>query len=459
MKRGPPPPSTGSPSKRQRPLEQGFEVTAEALKEYILRKIIKENHGGEIVGIAFNTTQADAHNMVATVGANQLNVYDNEHVGDHLDIVSQYISPEPIGSLLCVAWGDHPTDSLLILGSSSGALQIVSLVRSIVVGQDLHTHSGPITSISVPPPASGLAGSCFLAQCASDGTSTLHALPDGTVLATCHDNASAIAWPTVATIPASSSSSSSTVGTHTLQYLAGATDGSVSRWEIPFILPSPTREAVVLEGRKISTFGDAENVEEAEAPGPSEPPEPTPSLVMKLGAQQKGHAGSPIDCMAVLGTGKVVTKSLNGVLLVWEMTGDSAKVIHRMRVSPPTLDGGQNSTFTHFALSPCGSALAIGVAKTIRVISTSTWETLGILQHTRARTIVYSVAFNATGKQVLASGSDAFLWRYDYFPPETDAQKAAREAREARKASIKFRPSSSTSTTTTSTSASTAAAP
>ena len=66
----------------------GEEAWARSLR---VRRIVKENHGEEIAAAAFNRVDPAMAHMLATVGGRQLNIYDNEHRGDHLDLVSHYV--------------------------------------------------------------------------------------------------------------------------------------------------------------------------------------------------------------------------------------------------------------------------------------------------------------------------------------------------------------------------------
>ncbi len=75
-------------------------ATTEILKKLILRRIVKENHGRPIKHIAFNFTSPCNANLVATVGANQANIYDNENCGSHLDIMCNYPYPDKSGQVL-----------------------------------------------------------------------------------------------------------------------------------------------------------------------------------------------------------------------------------------------------------------------------------------------------------------------------------------------------------------------
>ncbi|KAF9898302.1 hypothetical protein BX616_004221, partial [Lobosporangium transversale] len=85
-------------------------------KNLRLRRIVKENHSSEINQLAFcqnhryNRTPygidrvrvlerrgailkdpTDNSNVLATTGGPQANIYDNEHCGDHLDIMSHFL--------------------------------------------------------------------------------------------------------------------------------------------------------------------------------------------------------------------------------------------------------------------------------------------------------------------------------------------------------------------------------
>lgn len=58
-----------------------------------LRKIVKENHGGSIDDVSL-CTESGMQNLVVTIGQSQINVYDNNHFGNHLDLFLHYIHPD-----------------------------------------------------------------------------------------------------------------------------------------------------------------------------------------------------------------------------------------------------------------------------------------------------------------------------------------------------------------------------
>ncbi|KAJ3200510.1 hypothetical protein HK099_002626, partial [Clydaea vesicula] len=98
--------------------------------------IIKENHLKEITLVKFNLNvninkDLDVSNLVATIGSNQLNVYDNEHCGDHLDIMSNFqLKPEETLKAMC--WINIEEDCLMAV-SSSNIIRLLSLARSMEV--------------------------------------------------------------------------------------------------------------------------------------------------------------------------------------------------------------------------------------------------------------------------------------------------------------------------------------
>ncbi len=74
-------------------------LTVDALSRLCLRRIVKENHGTPIVQACFPPlpispdTMIDMTNILATISGSQVNLYDNEHCGDHLDILSTFECP------------------------------------------------------------------------------------------------------------------------------------------------------------------------------------------------------------------------------------------------------------------------------------------------------------------------------------------------------------------------------
>ncbi|KAI8099532.1 WD40-repeat-containing domain protein [Halteromyces radiatus] len=128
-----------------------------------LKRIVKENHGQDInqmafffnnknfagpVGLDVNKTfdkrgavqreQHDTSNVVGTVGGAQMNVYDNEHCGDHLDIMSNFnlastlnADEEPNKKFLhTFCWIYQEDDAVVATGGMDGDIHILSIANS-----------------------------------------------------------------------------------------------------------------------------------------------------------------------------------------------------------------------------------------------------------------------------------------------------------------------------------------
>lgn len=75
--------------------KESVEITpALRCKNLHLRKIIKENHGASLASADMNCffPTDDRRHMVATAGANQINIYDNNHCGNHIDLACHFIN-------------------------------------------------------------------------------------------------------------------------------------------------------------------------------------------------------------------------------------------------------------------------------------------------------------------------------------------------------------------------------
>lgn len=130
--------------------------------EFKLRMIIKENHGKSITCIKFNTIMDECKNIVATIGENQLNIYDNAHKGEFLDLMLHYTNDSEghSGTLTACEWlaaGDaagDPTlpwqplkgDAYVAVGGNDRRVQILSVRRLQVVR--LLDVNGAVTALA-----------------------------------------------------------------------------------------------------------------------------------------------------------------------------------------------------------------------------------------------------------------------------------------------------------------------
>ncbi|KAI8908155.1 WD40-repeat-containing domain protein [Powellomyces hirtus] len=117
----------------------------DAFRTFRLRRIVRENHGGSINSCSFfnvrkDRNAGDASNIMATVGAAQVNFYDNEHCGDHLDIMSHFVvggsgypkgeTERPTEELKTAAWMTSEDDLVLAVAGSAGNIHLLSLTQS-----------------------------------------------------------------------------------------------------------------------------------------------------------------------------------------------------------------------------------------------------------------------------------------------------------------------------------------
>ncbi|OMJ11432.1 hypothetical protein AYI69_g9829 [Smittium culicis] len=100
----------------------------------------------KFVSTGINT--AENENVLLTISKNQANVYDNEHCGDHLDIMSNFhIENE---RFCCACWVKKESDSLFVTGNEFGKIRVISVAWSKELSI-IDAHKGPITSVVKHP--------------------------------------------------------------------------------------------------------------------------------------------------------------------------------------------------------------------------------------------------------------------------------------------------------------------
>nr|CAG8517527.1 12857_t:CDS:10 [Entrophospora candida] len=144
-----------------------------------LRRIVKENHGKNInqISLFFNLNNyeapigpeyikkynklgyvirdvKDTSNILATVADIQASIYDNEHCGDHLDIMSNFVAGEHIdletNELLTCCWLHRKDDAILAVAGTLGKIYLISLAFSLTF-KTLNGHTGAITDLRKYP--------------------------------------------------------------------------------------------------------------------------------------------------------------------------------------------------------------------------------------------------------------------------------------------------------------------
>ncbi|KAI9208775.1 uncharacterized protein BJ171DRAFT_213253 [Polychytrium aggregatum] len=199
-----------------------------------LRRIVKENHGQPIYrccynkypsmmsGIAF-LEEIDTSNIYATLSEQQVNFYDNEHCGDHLDIISQFtVKPKPGRSpkspfkLVTCTWVRREFETVLAVGDSDGCIRLLSLAMSketdcIDTNSDVTTTPISIVELHAHPIDSELLFSLM-----SDSTVQLWHLSARRCLCIFKTNATVM-----------------DVHSKGYAFVTGAADGSLAEWTIP----------------------------------------------------------------------------------------------------------------------------------------------------------------------------------------------------------------------------------
>ncbi|KAG2186323.1 hypothetical protein INT43_002761 [Umbelopsis isabellina] len=352
-----------------------------------LRRIVKENHGSDINQLAFffnnknfsapygidqsktfdkrgavQRDQSDTSNVLVTVGGAQINVYDNEHCGDHLDIMSHFnlaIESEegsPPNKLLHSAcWLHRPEDALIAVGGADMKIHILSLANSQELAI-LSGHSKTITDIQAYP---------------QDDTHILSTSKDGTVRL----------WD---------------VTTEKCLAIYDA-DATVSIFH-------PSGETFITAGPK-GDFREWQVPNWGELSGEPQQFDKKSSRLLK-----KMHNDSQIDCIRYV-NGNLLSKSINGRMEYWDPATETS--IRSFRVKT-----GEN--FSRFDVSLNESFFCVGSSSgAIYVFNLHTGKQIAELQHRRSTKAVRCCVFTRDCRSVICAGEDAFIWRYDYIDDET----------------------------------------
>ncbi|KAI9486335.1 MAG: WD40-repeat-containing domain protein [Benjaminiella poitrasii] len=222
-----------------------------------LRRIVKENHGSDINQLSFffnnknftapfslehNKTfdkrgavqrdNTDTSNILATVGGCELSVYDNEHCGDHLDIMSNFdITPtEESGEskskyeLETFCWLYKEGDALLATAGADGSIHVLSLAHSGEIMQ-LEGHTKLIYDLQSHPQNDDI-----ILSTSKDGTIRLWDVNSGKCL---------VIFEVDATVSCFHPS-----GT---KFVSGNSRGELRVWDIPSVEGSMDDEPITVE--------------------------------------------------------------------------------------------------------------------------------------------------------------------------------------------------------------------
>lgn len=375
---------------REERLEQVFENMR-------LRRIVKENHGCDINQLAFffnnkNFTapfgidkvktfdkrgavqrhSTDTSNVLATVGGCELSIYDNEHCGDHLDIMSNFDltgttdegdegSAAKDHSLETFCWLYKEGDALLATGGADGLIRIISVANSEEI-KILEGHKKLIYDIQSHPQSDNI-----ILSTSKDGTIRLWDVDQNKCIAI---------FEADATVTCFHSSGE--------QFISGNSRGELRVWNVPSTTETMDDEPITVEKK-------------------------SSRLVRKM------HGDSYIDCIRIA-NGNVLSKSINGRMEYWDI--ETEKTIRSIRVR-----SGEN--YSRFDVSLDELFFCVGSSQgTIYVYNVQTGKLVSELGHRRSTKAVRCCVFSRDSRQIVSAGEDGFIMRYDYIDSDTLAEWA-----------------------------------
>ncbi|KAI9360257.1 WD40-repeat-containing domain protein [Pilaira anomala] len=374
-----------SEDKEQR-LEQMFENMR-------LRRIVKENHGCDINQLSFffnnkNFTapfgldqvktfdkrgavqrhSTDTSNVLATVGGCELSIYDNEHCGDHLDIMSNFdLTPlEEEGdntamkhTLDTFCWLYKERDAVLATGGADGLIHIISVANSEEI-KILEGHQKRIYDIQSHPQSDNI-----ILSTSKDGTIRLWDVDEGKCIAIFEAEATVTCFH-----PAGE------------KFVSGNSRGELRVWKIPSTTETMDDEPIIIEKK------DSRPV-------------------------KKMHGDSYIDCIR-FANGNVLSKSINGRIEYWDM--ETEQTIRSIRIR-----SGEN--YSRFDVSLDELFFCVGSSQgTVYVYNIKSGKVVSELGHRRSTKAVRCCVFSRDSRQIISAGEDGFIMRYDYIDDDTLAE-------------------------------------
>ncbi|KAK9711505.1 hypothetical protein K7432_007803 [Basidiobolus ranarum] len=356
-------------------------------KNLRLRRIVKENHGREINQISFHLNEknytapfgidlnktfdkrgaverddGDTSNILASVGDTQANIYDNEHCGDHLDIMSHFLLSEDRNGkatasqeLFTCCWLHRDDDALLAVAGQDSYIHILSVACSKEL-RKLEGHTGAITDLQVSPKDDQ-----HILSASKDGTVRLWHVDSEKCLCVYNVKASVVCFNPSGT-----------------SFLTGGYNGDIREWTIPDL--TETSELQYIDQGVLKMSG-------------------------------KKHHGGCIDCMKYIGS-NILSKSVNGKAELWN--SDTLEVVKTFHL--------RNSAHNRcrFDVSMDNKFFCVGSSVgAVYIYNIETGKMVTELRHRRSTKAVRCCVFSRDCRNVVCAGEDSFIWRYDYVDDET----------------------------------------
>ncbi|KAJ3158130.1 hypothetical protein HDU86_003082 [Geranomyces michiganensis] len=313
----------------------------------------------------------------AVVSCNQVNFYDNEHCGDHLDIMSHFVvdghgyAPgveDPQDELKTIAWVSSDSDAVLAAGGSGGMIHVLSLTQSRELAR-WSAHQEGIVHLETHPFDKNL-----LLSVGEDARVRLWHI--GAKKALCEYHVKNVV--------------SATFHPNGLSFLTSKRKGVVVQWEVPEevigLSDTDARQA------KMRSFEDESEVMPRDAP--------------YMGGPFSYHTQA-VDCIEYVGN-RVLSKSVDGKIVLWDPTEN--EIVRSFHVK-----GSSNNNHGRFSISSCKQYFCIGNnSGNVFVYNLSTGKLVTVLEHPRSTKAVLSCAFSADDSNIVYVGGDALIWRFDY---------------------------------------------
>ncbi|CEP13765.1 hypothetical protein [Parasitella parasitica] len=334
-----------------------------------LRKIIRENHGQGISQLVFflckenngTANVIDTSNVLGSVGGCELSVYDNEHCGDHLDIMSNFdITPSNLKNeykhkLTTMCWFYKQDDVLLATAGADTMIHLLSLAFSEEI-MLLKGHKDVVSDLQSHP-----LNNSHMLSTSQDGTIRFWDIDREKCL---------VIFEAKAPLTVSCFHPSGTT------FITGSQAGDIYEWAIP----------------PITDITDNDK----------------PFLVSKNKARvlSEMHGGSYIDCIR-FANGNLITKSIDNQLHYWDAT--TQKLLH----SFSSFTSKENKS--RFDVSMDERYLCVGSEKgLLYVFDIQTGDRIAKLGHKKSSRAIKCCVFNQNCRQIVAASEGAFILRYDY---------------------------------------------
>ncbi|KAI8640108.1 WD40-repeat-containing domain protein [Parasitella parasitica] len=312
-----------------------------------LRRIVKENHGHGISQLAFfmgrkngAANAIDTTNVLGSVGGCELSIYDNEHCGDHLDIMSNFdITPSNVKDeckhkLDTMCWFDRGGDLLLAVAGADSMIHVLSLANSeeLIL---LKGHTNAVSDLQSHP-----LNDNYMLSTSQDSTIRLWDIGRGKCLVIFEANSP---------LTASCFHPSGTT------FITGSHTGDICEWTIPAIMDTTD-----------------DNM---------------PLMVAKNEARvlKKMHGSNHIDCIR-FAEGNLLTKSIDNQLHFWNTK--TQELLHSF-----SLACKENKS--RFDVSVDERCLCVGSAYgAIYVYNIQTGEKVAELRHKKSTRAIRCCVFN-----------------------------------------------------------------